>query len=71
MEPNALQDIVNRLDEQQRKIEAVFVSVEKTRKYFKWTLIISVAMIVLPMIGLAFVIPAFLQTLQMPAGLGL
>lgn len=71
MEPNASQDIVNRLDEQQRKIEAVFVSVEKTRKYFKWTLIISVAMIVLPMIGLAFAIPAFLQTLQMPAGLGL
>lgn len=71
MEPDALQDIVNRLNEQQQKIDAIFVSVEKTRNYFKWTLIISVAMIVLPIIGLMIAIPMFLKTLQTPAGLGL
>lgn len=63
--------IMAKLEEQQKKIDQVFVSVEKMRKYFKWTLIISVAMIVLPMIGLAFAIPAFLKTLQIPTNLGL
>ena len=44
------------------KIDAIFVSVEKTRKYFKWTMIITVALFVLPLIGLLFAIPAFLSS---------
>jgi type IV secretory pathway component VirB8 len=44
----------------EEKIEKIYVSVEKTRKYFLWTLIISVLLFVLPMIGLAFAIPAFM-----------
>jgi hypothetical protein len=42
------------------KIDAIYVSVEKTRKYFQWTLIISVIVFVLPLLGLFFAIPAFL-----------
>lgn len=71
MDINEIQNVIVKLEEQQQKIDRILVSVEKTRKYFKWTLIISVAVIVLPMIGLAFAIPAFLKTLQIPAGLGL
>jgi hypothetical protein len=49
-----------KLDEINRKIEAVYVSVEKTRKYFKWTMIITVALFVIPLIGLLFAIPSFM-----------
>lgn len=66
-----MQNLLAKIDEQQKKLDAVFVLVEKMRAYFKWTLIISVAVIVLPMIGLMFAIPAFLKTLQIPTGLGL
>jgi len=43
------------------KIDAIYESVEKTRKYFMWTLIITVALVVLPLIGLMFVLPSFIQ----------
>lgn len=70
METNELLALMGKLDEQQKKIDAVFISVEKMRNYFKWTLIISVAVIVLPMIGLVFAIPAFMKTLPSAANLG-
>ncbi len=46
------------------KIDAIYKSVEKTRKYMLWTGIITVAMIILPLIGLAFAIPSYLGTLN-------
>ena len=56
------QDILKKLEEQARALEAIFRSVEKTRKYFLWTLIITVVLFVLPLIGLFFAIPQFLNT---------
>jgi uncharacterized membrane-anchored protein len=44
------------------KIDAIYVSVEKTRNYFKLTMIITVALFVLPLVGLVFAIPAFLSS---------
>jgi polyferredoxin len=44
------------------KIDKILKSVEKTRKYFLWTLIITVALFVLPLIGLFFAIPSFMST---------
>ena len=58
------EDLNKRLDEQGKKLEEIWVSVEKTRKYLKWTLIVSLVFIVLPLIGLVFVIPQFLSTLN-------
>ncbi|MCX6754087.1 MAG: hypothetical protein NTV03_03480 [Candidatus Nomurabacteria bacterium] len=49
-----------KLDEINRKVEAVYISVEKTRKYFKWTMIITVVVLVLPLIGLLFALPSFM-----------
>lgn len=49
-----------RMAQLEQKIDAIYASVEKTRKYFQWTLIITVALFVLPLIGLAFAIPAFM-----------
>ena len=58
-----------RLDAQEKKIDAIFVSVEKTRKYFQITLWITVAMVVIPLIGLAVVVPTVLNTLSTGYGL--
>ncbi|MFA7209043.1 MAG: hypothetical protein WC120_02035 [Parcubacteria group bacterium] len=57
-------EILKKLEEQDKKIEAIWISVEKTRKYFLTTIIITVAMTLLPLIGLAFAIPMFLGTLS-------
>ncbi|MDB5189948.1 MAG: hypothetical protein JWN49_274 [Parcubacteria group bacterium] len=58
MEP----DITARLTALEEKVDAVFISVEKTRKYFLTSVIITIAMVVLPVIGLLFVIPSFLSS---------
>ncbi len=63
------QDILKKLEEQEKKIDAIFVSVERTRKYFMWTLIISVAVIVLPLIGIVALLPSLLNSIALPAGL--
>lgn len=51
-----------KLDEQTKKIDAIYVSVEKTRKYFLIVMWVSVIAVVLPMLGLLFAIPAFLNS---------
>jgi len=56
------QDMQKKLDEQTAKLDAIFVSVEKTRKYFLVTLWISVLVIILPLIGLIIVVPFFIST---------
>lgn len=57
------QDILNKLAQQEAKIDKLYKSVEQMRRYFLWTLIISLLVIVLPLIGLIFVIPKFLSVL--------
>lgn len=56
-----LQNLKNKIDEQAEKIDAIYKSVEKTRKYFVTMLWVTVGVIVLPIIGLVFVIPLFLR----------
>lgn len=55
-------EISKRLDDQEAQLLRIYVSVEKTRKYFLWTLVITVLMFVLPLIGLLILIPAFIST---------
>jgi hypothetical protein len=54
-------DIQKQIEELERKIDEIYVSVEKTRKYFFWTMIITLVVVVLPLIGFMFVIPSFLS----------
>jgi len=56
------QEIKNKLEEQDAKLDAIYASVEKMRKYFLITAWITVMAIVLPIIGLFFAIPSFLNT---------
>ncbi|MBU2101126.1 hypothetical protein KKH05_00140 [Patescibacteria group bacterium] len=56
--------------ESDKKFEEIFKSVEKTRKYFKVTLIITVVVIVLPLLILPMIVGQFLSTYDF-SGLGL
>jgi len=56
------QDMQKKLEEMEMKLNAIFISVEKTRKYFQIVTWITIALVVLPAIGLLFAIPAFLNT---------
>lgn len=56
-------DVQQRLDAQERKLDAIYKSVEQTRKMFLATVIVSVVAFVLPLVGLIFVIPWFLSVM--------
>lgn len=58
MEPN----IQNKLVELEKKIDAIYVSTEKTRRYFQIVMWVTIVMVVLPFIGLLFAIPAFINS---------
>lgn len=64
MEPEILQKLI----EQEKKLDAVYASVEKMRKYFFWTLMVTVATIALPLLAMVFVIPWFLDTMSKAYG---
>lgn len=51
------QEISQKLDLLEKKLEENIKISRQMRKYFLWTLIISVAVIVLPLIGLLFIVP--------------
>jgi hypothetical protein len=55
------QELQKKIEEQGIKIEAIYKSVEKTRKYFLVIIWITVIAVVLPMIGLFFAVPVFLN----------
>ena len=56
------QEILKKLEAQEAKMNDIYRSVEKMRKYFLWTLIITAVVIILPLIGLVFVIPQFMSS---------
>jgi len=55
-------EIRQQLDLLQQKIDAVYVSAEKTRKYFLAVIIVSLIAFVSPLVGLFFAIPSFLSS---------
>jgi len=59
-----MDELLKKIEEQDKKIDAIYVSVEKTRKYILWTVIGTLVTFVLPLIALAFVIPWFLSTMS-------
>lgn len=52
------------------KIDAIYATTEKTRKYFLWLLIITVVLVVVPSIGLVFAIPSFISTYSEISNIG-
>ncbi|MES2203485.1 MAG: hypothetical protein V4474_04140 [Patescibacteria group bacterium] len=66
--PEQLQNIEKKIDVLETKMDAMYVSQEKTRKYFLWTMIITIAVIVIPLFILPLVLPSFLDSLVLPPG---
>jgi type IV secretory pathway component VirB8 len=50
------------IEAQQKKIDEIYISVEKTRKYLWWTMIATIVFFVLPLIGLMFIVPSFISS---------
>lgn len=66
------QQILQKLKELDGKVDKVYKSTERTRKYILIMLVVSVAVVFLPIIGLIFVIPQFLNIYSdLGGGLGL
>jgi len=62
------EEFKKQFNQQQELLEKIYRSTEKTRKYFLWTLIISLVVFVIPLIIMIFVLPSFINTLT--SGLG-
>lgn len=58
------QDLNQRLTQLEQKIDKIWHSVEATRKMYLWSLIIGAALFILPLIGLAVVIPQYLKSID-------
>ena len=54
-------DILQRLDAHDKKLDEIFVSVEKTRRYVLWYLIVMILSIVVPLAGLAIAVPRLIS----------
>ena len=63
-----MEEVLKKIEEQEKKIDAIYVSVEKTRKYFQWTLIITVVTIVIPIVILIVMIPWLMSALDSAYG---
>ena len=55
-------EIQNKLNKQDEKLDAIYKSVEKTRKYFLIIIWITIIAFVLPLIAMIFVIPSFMSS---------
>jgi len=59
------------MDEMEKKLDAVYASSEQMRKFFLWTVIVSIAVFVLPLIGLLFAVPSFISTYSSIGNIGM
>ncbi len=55
-------EILAKIEAQSTKLDAIFVSVEKTRKYFQFIMWVTVITVLLPLLGLVIGIPIFLNS---------
>ena len=63
MDDEILQSLETRLLTAEKKIDAICESVRKMKLYFKWALIITVALFVFPLIALIIILPVFISNI--------
>ena len=56
------QNLEQIIQDQQAKIDKIYISVEKTRKYLLWTMIATIAFFVLPLIAMALFLPSLISS---------
>lgn len=55
-------ELLAKLNAIEEKADKAYQAAEKVRKYLFWTGVVTVALFVLPLIGLMFVIPQFIAS---------
>lgn len=65
------QELIKKMEALEAKIDKVYQSAELTRKYFMWTLIVTVILFVLPLIGIFTMLSSFMDTYSAIGELGL
>lgn len=55
-------ELLAKLDEIGAKADRAYQAAEKVRKYLFWTGVVTVALVVIPAIGLAFAVPSFISS---------
>ena len=56
-------DLQQKFEEQDKKLGDIYQSIEKMRKYFLWTLIVTIVTIVLPLVALVLILPWFINVI--------
>lgn len=59
-----MEELMKKIEEQDKKIDAIYASVEKTRRYIQWSFIAGIVTVVVPVLGLIAIIPWFLKTMS-------
>ena len=57
------------LDVLSQKVDATYVSAEKTRKYIWWTMVITIGVIVIPLFFLPFALSSLMSTYSSALGM--
>jgi hypothetical protein len=57
-------ELKNRLDILEQKVDTINKNIKTIKSVFLWTFIITIAVIVIPLIGMIFVIPQFMSTID-------
>ncbi len=55
--------ILEKIEVQNEKIDSIFESVEKTRKYLKWTFYATIVFFVLPLIAIVVILPSLMSSM--------
>lgn len=63
--------LLQKIEAQQAELLEIKTSLKKIQSYFFWTFVITIALVVLPALGLVFAIPKFLSTFSEIQNLGL
>lgn len=56
------EEITKELRDQRNLLEQIYISAEKTRKYFLWSMIGTIVVFVLPLIAVVMIMPYFMST---------
>ena len=66
-----INELEQKLSAQNELLQNIYISTEKTRKYFQWSLIITVIFFVLPLIALVFILPMMISSYANILNLGI
>lgn len=66
-----INELEQKISAQNELLQNIYISTEKTRKYFQWSLIITVIFFVLPLIALVFILPMMISSYANILNLGI